>query len=256
MEHCCGKGSGTSLLCRDDFCRRNHSSLRRRRLESDAEDRRCYGHCRRYYFPLPQRRIESDAEPRSRHGRCMRAILYRHNDCAASIPKFGLEIKNRCTQEGVNREKLASIRKSGLEINNRCTQEGVNREKLASIRKSGLEIKNQCTKEGVNGEKLTSIRKSGLEIKNRCRKQPIFSTHPQHAFHNALTTRLALDVLHRQCFVAVRQWRQKRVLMRPEAAFPYVFAAEGAQHPPIGRHAQRSPQRKKDSISKKVRSSV
>ena len=30
----------------------------------------------------------------------------------------------------------------------------------------------------------------------------------------------------------VRQWRQKRVLMRPEAAFPYVSAAEGAQHPP------------------------
>ena len=30
----------------------------------------------------------------------------------------------------------------------------------------------------------------------------------------------------------VRQWRRKRMLMRPEAAFPYVFAAEGAQHPP------------------------
>ena len=40
---------------------------------------------------------------------------------------------------------------------------------------------------------------------------------------------------------SVRQWRQKRVLMRPEAAFPYVFAAEGAQHPPKSRHAQRSP---------------
>ena len=51
----------------------------------------------------------------------------------------------------------------------------------------------------------------------------------------------------------VRQWRLKRVLMRPEAAFPFVFAAEGAQHPPkaatlshalrpcrISRHAQRS----------------
>ena len=38
----------------------------------------------------------------------------------------------------------------------------------------------------------------------------------------------------------VRQWRQKRVLMRPEAAFPYVSAAEGAQHPPKSRHAQRS----------------
>ena len=43
----------------------------------------------------------------------------------------------------------------------------------------------------------------------------------------------------------VRQWRQKRVLMRPEAAFPYVSAAEGAQHPPkkpprsTFRHAQR-----------------
>ena len=38
---------------------------------------------------------------------------------------------------------------------------------------------------------------------------------------------------HRQfASTQVRQWRQTRVLMRPEAAFPYVFAAEGAQHPP------------------------
>ena len=120
MEHCCGKGSGTSLLCRNDFCRRNHSSLRRRRLESDAEDRRCYGHCRRYYSPLPQRRIESDAEGRCGDGRSRRAILHRHYNYAASIPKSGLKIKNRCTQEGLNREKLASIPKSGPEIKNRC----------------------------------------------------------------------------------------------------------------------------------------
>ena len=81
----------------------------------------------------------------------------------------------------------------------------------------------------------------GLKSRIDARKQPI----PQHAFHNALTTRLALDVLHGGGYdsgsTAVRQWRQMRVLMRPEAAFPYVFAAEGAQHPPIGRHAQRSP---------------
>ena len=44
--------------------------------------------------------------------------------------------------------------------------------------------------------------------------------------------RLALDVLHAAGSTQVRQWRRKRVLMRPEAAFPYVFAAEGAQHPP------------------------
>ena len=29
----------------------------------------------------------------------------------------------------------------------------------------------------------------------------------------------------------------KRVLMSPEAAFPYVFAAEGAQHPPKKKYA-------------------
>ena len=58
-----------------------------------------------------------------------------------SIPKFGPEIKNRCTQKVVFGEILASIRKSGLEIKNRCTKEGLNRQNPASIRKSGPEIK-------------------------------------------------------------------------------------------------------------------
>ena len=39
----------------------------------------------------------------------------------------------------------------------------------------------------------------------------------------------------------VRQRRQRRVLMRPEAAFPYVSVAEGAQHPLIVRRAERYP---------------
>ena len=39
---------------------------------------------------------------------------------AALIPKFDPEIKNRCTQKVLNREKLATIPKSGLEIKNRC----------------------------------------------------------------------------------------------------------------------------------------
>ena len=108
----------------------------------------------------------------------------------AAIPDSGPEIKNRCTQEGLNGEKLASIRKSEPEIKNRCTQEGVNGEILASIPKSEPEIKNRCTQEGLNVEKLASIPKFGPEIKNRCRKQSI----PQHAFHHALPTRLASDV--------------------------------------------------------------
>ena len=51
-----------------------------------------------------------------------RAILHCSSDGAASILKSGLEIKNRCTKEGVNGEKLASIPKFGPEIKNRCTQ--------------------------------------------------------------------------------------------------------------------------------------
>ena len=41
------------------------------------------------------------------------------------IPKSGLEIKNRCTQEGLNGEKLASIPKFGPEIKNRCSSKPV-----------------------------------------------------------------------------------------------------------------------------------
>ena len=47
--------------------------------------------------------------------------------------------------EDENGEKLASIPKSGLEIKNRCTQQCINGEILASIPKFGLEIKNRCT---------------------------------------------------------------------------------------------------------------
>ncbi|MCI6315365.1 MAG: hypothetical protein MR588_08370 [Bacteroidales bacterium] len=46
-----------------------------------------------------------------RDGRCRRAILYRHDDYAASIRKSGPEIKNHCTQEGVNRQNPAVIPK-------------------------------------------------------------------------------------------------------------------------------------------------
>ena len=41
------------------FCRRNHFSLRRRRLESDAEDRCRHGRYRRNHSSLPQQKLES-----------------------------------------------------------------------------------------------------------------------------------------------------------------------------------------------------
>ncbi len=174
----------------------DRSSMPQRRIESNAE--RCCGRdrchsggfllrimppswrpvpaCARHdklqagHSPLPQRKLESDAEDRCHNGFCRRAIPHCSSDDAASIPKFGLEVKNRCTKEGVNGEKLTSILKFGPEIKNRCTKEGVNGEKLTSIPKSGPEIKNRCTQEAGNEEILASIRKSGPEIKNRCRK--------------------------------------------------------------------------------------
>ena len=117
--------------------------------------------------------IRIGRRPRCRYDRCRRAIPHCSSDDAASIPKFGPEIKNRCTQKGLNREKLASIPKSGPEIKNRCTQQGLNRENLALILKSKPEIKNRCTQQCINGENLASIPKFGLEIKNRCTQQCI-----------------------------------------------------------------------------------
>ena len=114
---------GRRNRCRHGCCRRNHSLLQQRKLVSDAEGRCRYGCCRRNHSPLRQRKLESDAEGRCSDGRSRRAILHRHDDYAAAIRKSGPEIKNRCTKEGVNEEKLALILKSGHEIKNQCTQQ-------------------------------------------------------------------------------------------------------------------------------------
>ena len=108
---------------------------------------------------MTRRKLVSDAAGRCRYGRSRRAILHRHDDCAASILKSGPEIKNRCTQEGINGEKHAAIPKFGLEIKNRCTQEGINGEKHASIPKFSLEIKNQCSSLAVLEGFLAAIAK-------------------------------------------------------------------------------------------------
>ena len=49
------------------FCRRNHSSLRQRKLESDAEDRCSHGSYRQNHSSLQLRKLESDAEDRCRY---------------------------------------------------------------------------------------------------------------------------------------------------------------------------------------------
>ncbi len=120
----------------NDCCRRNYFLLQQRKLESEAG--RCRGRDRFHsggfflrimppsWHPVPA------CTPRLR---CRRAVLHRHDDCAASIRKSGPEIKNRCTQEGLNGEKLASIPKFGLEIKNRCSSLAVLEGFLAAIAK-------------------------------------------------------------------------------------------------------------------------
>ena len=142
---------GRGPRCRYDHCRRNHSLLPQRKLESDAEFCRG-GDCRHSggfllramppsWHPVPacvrygilQAKPFSLAAAKNRIGRgtrcrngcCRRAILHCSSEDAASIPKSGLEIKNRCTQEGINRQNLASIPKSEPEIKNRCMQQAI-----------------------------------------------------------------------------------------------------------------------------------
>ena len=79
----------------------------------------------------PQRKLESDADLVAATTAAGGTIPHCSGDGAATIPKSGLKIKNRCTKEDLNREKLATILKSGLKIKNRCTQEGLNGENRA-----------------------------------------------------------------------------------------------------------------------------
>ena len=96
-----------------------------------------------FFFAVAKNRIGHG--PRCRHSRSRRAIHRCSNDGAASIPKSGLEIKNRCTQGAVNRENLASIRKSGPEIRNRCSNKAFSGHSLQRFPNSPPKIKNHCT---------------------------------------------------------------------------------------------------------------
>ena len=122
-----------------------------------------------FFFAVTKNRIGHG--PRCRHSRSRRAIHRCSNDGAASIPKSGPEIKNRCTQEGANGENLASIPKSGPEIKNRCTQGAANQENLASIPKSGLEIKNRCSKGPQTRKTLHRFPSLGLKSRIDARKR-------------------------------------------------------------------------------------
>ena len=81
-------------------------------------------------------RLRGILSPPAPHDYAAGGAIHRcSNDGAASIRKSGPEIKNRCTQQGINRQNPASILKFGPEIKNHCTLEGVPEQKLAAIPK-------------------------------------------------------------------------------------------------------------------------
>ena len=113
---------------------------------------------------------------------------------AASIRKSGPEIKNRCTQEGLNGEKLASIPKSEPEIKNRCTQESLNGEKLTSIPKSEPEIKNRCSyKNRRRNYSSLQLRKLESDAEDRCRYESSRRNHSSLQRRNLNRTRNSLQ---------------------------------------------------------------
>ena len=73
---------------RDGCSRRNHSSLpRRKKIESDAEQRRLNDRSRRNYSSLPLRRLESDAERCGGRDGCSR----RNHSPLHRFPSLGLK---------------------------------------------------------------------------------------------------------------------------------------------------------------------
>ena len=77
----------------------------------------------------------------------------------ASIPKFGPEIKNRCTQEGLNVESPAVILKSGPKIKNRCSRV------VAFPYKCGSRRRRPFVREGVR-ESLADLLRQSLTAKS------------------------------------------------------------------------------------------
>ena len=86
-----------------------------------------------------------------------------------------------------------------LKIKNRCTKEGENGEKLTSIPKFGPEIKNQCSRGVVavcrRNHSPLPLRKLESDAENRCRKQhPPKSRHAQRSAATKTNTKNSIFV--------------------------------------------------------------
>ena len=177
---------------------------------------------------------------------CRRAVLLRSYDGAAGglflaaaamtlhrFPSLGLKSRIIASPEPFLRVSLQRFSNSPPQIKNHCTNEGINGRNNAVIRKSEPEIKNRCSRRVVavcrrnhsplplrklesdadlvaatttaGGPFFSAAKKIRIRRGDSLQKAAHPQTIPQHAFHHALPTRLALDVCMGTGSTQVRQ---------------------------------------------------
>ena len=141
---------------------------------------------------------------------CRRAIQYCDNglpqagystcrhDGATSILNFKPRLANRCSHKVKTRAIRASILDFKPRLANRCSKEVKTRAILALIPDFKPRLENRCSQKVKTGAIRASILDFKPRLANRCSHKvktgAIRAAHLQHAFHHALTMRLALDV--------------------------------------------------------------
>ena len=166
----------------------------------------------------------------------------------ASILDFKPRLANRCSQKVKAGAIRASILNFKSRLSNRCSTTCHFGDFRAVIPVFKPRIGNHCSTTSHFGDFRAAILDFKPRIGNHCSKEGINGQKTCSTSSARVPSRVDDASRHRQfASTQFRQWRQKRVLMRPEAAFPYVTAAEGAQHPP------KKPPRSKPCRSEKNR---
>ena len=174
-----------------------HSSLPQRPLQAELFYFAATALRRRNCSTLRQRKLASDAAP-LRQRPLQAGHSTRRHDSTAVIPDFRPRLANRCSQKVKTRAILASILDFRPRLANRCSQKAKTGANRASILDFRPRLANRCSQKVKTGAIRASILDFMPKLANRCSKEiktgAIRAAHLQHAFHHALTMRLALDV--------------------------------------------------------------
>ena len=130
-------------------------------------------------------------------------LLCRH-DGAALILDFKPRLANRCSRGAILGRIRAVILEFRPRLANRCSRGADLWQNRASILNFKPRLANRCSAEVKTGVIRASILDFRPRLANRSsqkvKTRAIHAAHLQHAFHHALTMRLAIDSLHRHRF--------------------------------------------------------